>query len=270
MKYLAFYIVIGTLLTTSCSLDRDLDIQDIDTKAQYFIECYLQPDSLLNLSATEVSPIFEEFILDYSLDFDVFIIDQDTVELLQSLFIEEETGYIYNFGSGRRLSSQAIEVSLLVITPTDDTIRATTKVPQPIEILASEWQTSEVSVRFKSSSDANQNFYLLILNYSVETDGSKIDKNELQYLDYSYLIEEVTLDEKISSDSLLYSSEVELTLMRVTRENFEYQKSLNSAQNASKDNVTFPSPLEGNINGGLGIFTCYRQDVQVLSANDNP
>ncbi|MCV9388062.1 DUF4249 domain-containing protein [Reichenbachiella ulvae] len=271
MKGTLKYIVIFSLILFGCDLERELDIQNVDIERQYFIECYLQPDSLFNLSATEVSPIFEDFILDYSLDFDVFIIEQDTVELLQSLFIEDETGYIYNFGSGRRLRPEANQVDLLVVSPQGDSIRGFTKVPSSIDILEANWTDNQISIQFESSDNPQENYFLYIINYQVENQGERPqEKNELTYLDYSFLEERQTLNAVIDSDSLSLSSEVDVTLMRVTRENFRYQKSLDAAKNASQDNVTFPSPLEGNIMGGLGIFTCFTQDHRLLIRSDNP
>ncbi|MBU2915947.1 DUF4249 family protein [Reichenbachiella agariperforans] len=262
--------VVLVFMCWACDFNRELETPYIEPHDQYFVECYMRPDELYNLTATEVSPIFEEYILDYSLDFDVYIIDQDTVELRQSLFVEPETGYIYNYGSGRRLPENIAGVSMLVISPTRDTIRAYSRVPEQILLDTAFLIHNQVNISFYTSEDSEDNYYIYYLNYDVlNHSGAQIKKSEVAYLDFHDYSERVLKQSSLSGDSLDYADEVQVTLMRVTRENFLYQRSLQDAKNASKDNVTYPAPLEGNIENGVGIFTCYTEDIRRLVAHEN-
>ncbi|UXP33225.1 DUF4249 domain-containing protein [Reichenbachiella agarivorans] len=258
-------LILLWLTLVSCQWDGELDVQDVTLEQSYFVECYMRPGELFNLTATEISPIFEDYILDYSQDFDVYIIDSDTIELFQSLFIEEGTGYVYNFGSGQRLSDQTLMVELLVLSPMGDTIRARSRVPEQIKMENVEAGEDQIVVNFLSSDYHPDNYYILIANYDVVgKNGEKRPKNKVTYLDYHELLEEQEIVVDIKADSLRYSEKTEITLMRVTEENFRYQRSLEEAKNASRENVTFPAPLEGNLINAVGIFTCYTEDKRII------
>ena len=53
--------------------------------------------------------------------------------------------------------------------------------------------------------------------------------------------------------------------MRITKDCYNYQISLNEANSANQGSITTPVPLEGNIEGALGIFTCYTEDTKSIT-----
>ncbi|MGL1889403.1 MAG: DUF4249 domain-containing protein [Reichenbachiella sp.] len=253
------------VMCMACSLNDELDRQDVAIEEAYFVECYLQTGELYNLTATKVQPIFDDFILDYSLDFDVFIIDADTTELFQSLFIEPETGYIYNYGSGQRLDGDLESVNLLVITPTGDTITSVTAIPDSINIDSTWLSGVQIVTEFQLSPIAGQNYYLHNVVYTTTEEDSIYQEYETQYLDLEVELSahhQVILSLKNIVDTL----DISVTLMRVTKENFDYQRSLDQAKQSTRNNITYPSPLEGNLINGVGIFTCYSEDTKIISA----
>jgi len=252
-------------LTLACELDDTLDRSTVSIEDTYFVECYLQPNELYNLTATEIQPIFDDFILDYSLDFDVFIIGDDTTELLQSLFVDDQTGFVFNYGRGVRLDPALEEVSLFVLTPTKDTIIATTNIPDPVSIVSAKYTESSVYTAFELSEDIDQNFYLHIIDYPTYEQDSVYSRNLIQFLDLSDIEAfgeyEVALELEDRVDSLA----IEVTVMRVTEENYKYQRSLFQAKEASDGKVTYPAPIQGNLIGGEGIFTCFQSDNYIIN-----
>lgn len=266
-KIRCLYGIILILLVSSCDLDDTLDRSEIAIDETYFVECYLQPNELYNLTATRVQPIFDDFILDYSLDFDVFIIGEDTTELYQSLFVDQETGFVFNYGRGVRLDPDINQVNLLVITPTADTIVASTIVPKPIVIKSAHYSERSVNTSFDLSSDSDQNYYLHIANYMTYNEDTTYHDSLLQFLDLSTQVSSGEYQAVLELDNRVDSIAVDVTLMRVTEENYKYQQSLSQAKEASDGKVTYPAPLQGNLIGAEGIFTCYQADYYTIVEN---
>ena len=254
------------LFWNSCDFSDDLSTEIAPSEPTFFIECYLKPGGLYNLTATEVQPIFEDYILDYSLDFDIFIIDEDSIELLRSLFFDSETGLVYNYGGARQLDNLTEEISLFAITPSEDTITAFSLVPEQVVMESAEHLGSLITASFQLSSDINQNFYIAIVNYQYFEENENGDQIvvsdfDIKYLELGNIDAENVYELRFENESYIDSPRLKLTLMRVTEENYNYQLSLENAKNASTDNITYPSPLEGNLVGGVGIFTAYTEAV---------
>lgn len=248
------------LILFSC--EEGLDIESPNANPGYFVECYMRPGELYNLTATQIQPIFEDYILDYSYDFDAYVIDEDTNRMYQSLFVEPETGFIYNFGSPERLYPELEEVKMLVISPNQDTLTASTTIPEQVSLESAIYSDNMISLSFYSSTSVNQNFYIAIVNYTeLDKEEKEIMAFDIKYLEFADTESQVL--QKIEFENSLYSSseDLKLTLMRVTEENYNYQISLEDAKSAGTDNITFPAPLAGNIENGIGIFTAYTEDV---------
>ena len=60
------------------------------------------------------------------------------------------------------------------------------------------------------------------------------------------------------------AEEIIFTLKRITKANYDYQVSLNAANTANQSSITTPVPLKGNLQGALGIFTCYTVEKQTV------
>ncbi len=60
------------------------------------------------------------------------------------------------------------------------------------------------------------------------------------------------------------SDGVFITLMRITEACYNYQISLYEANSANQGSITTPVPLVGNIQGALGIFTCYTKSNKYI------
>jgi len=255
-----FLLMVISIFMGGC--EEELSTISPNAEPGYFVECYMRPGELYNLTATKIQPIFEDYILDYSYDFDVFIVDTDTAELSQGLFVEPGTGFIYNFGSPLRLDADLDQVSLFVITPTQDTITARTTIPEQVSIESAVINESQIAVDFFSTTLTNQNYYIVIVNFLREDEmGTLIREFDIKYLEVGDTPEPILQEIIFENEFFLEARDMKLTLMRVTEENYNYQITLEDAKSAGSDNITFPAPLAGNIQNGIGIFTAYTEDV---------
>ena len=252
--------------THSCDFQQGLSREIIPAEQKYFVECYLKPGALYNLTATDVQPIFEDYILDYSLDFEVVIIDTDSVILARSLFIDPETGFIYNYGSPRQLALDSEKVSLFVVAPNGDTLTADTEIPSQVVLESADYHDNIIAATFLPSENSKENFYIAIVNYikeSLDENNEPILVNDfdIQYIELGQANPSKEFGIYFENELFKISPDLQFTLMRVTEENFNYQLSLENAKNSSADNITYPSPLEGNLENGVGIFTAYTEAV---------
>ena len=245
------------LLISACVSDQELDFSTLKGDPGYFVECYLKPGDVYKLSATRIQPIHEDYILDYSLEFLVTI---DTINLVQGLYKETTSGYIFNYGHAFRFTPlQQKTVSLLVISPEKDTITSTTTIPDDVTIEDAQLKDKNLSFSFNTCPDGRHNYYIT----SIATHLQDTIKTHSMFLDYGHIhsVQREEFEFELKADDY---KQVEINLKRVTRENFDYQISLWNANKANNDNLTFPSPLEGNLSNAMGIFTCYTEDKRVL------
>ncbi len=258
-------MLFGLLLMISVvwsGCDESLSTTSPSQSPGSFVECYMRPGELYNLTATQIQPIFEDYILDYSYDFKVYITDVSTHQLTKSLFVEPGTGYIYNYGSPARLDAAFELVSLLVITPSRDTLRAQTTIPEQVSFESFTYLDNKISAAFYTSDQTNQNYYIVIVNYDTTDEEQNIVlKFDIKYLELGDSAQPELHEVTFENDLYANSQNLKLTLMRVTEENYNYQISLEDAKSSGSDNITFPSPLAGNIQNGIGIFTAYTEDV---------
>ncbi|MBI9061030.1 MAG: DUF4249 family protein [Marinilabiliaceae bacterium] len=253
-----YLVFIGLfLLISACVSDQELDFSTLKGDPGYFVECYLKPGDIYKLSATKIQPIHEDYILDYSLE---FLVTVDTINLVQGLYKEANSGYIFNYGHPFRFAPLLQKtVSLRVISPENDTITSTTTIPEDVTIEDAQLKDKNLSFSFNTSPDGRHNYYITsIAMYLQDT----ID-TESVFLDYGHIhsVQTEEFEFELKADDY---NQVEINLKRVTRENFDYQISLWNANKANNDNLTFPSPLEGNLSNAMGIFTCYTEDTRVL------
>lgn len=253
-----YLVAIGLfLLISACVDDQELDFSSLKGDPGYFVECYLKPGDVYKLSATKIQPIYEDYILDYSLE---FLVSVDTICLVQGLYKEASSGYIFNYGHAFRFTPLLQKtVSLLVISPDNDTITSTSTIPDDVTIEGVQLMDKKLSFSFNTSSDGRHNYYIT----SIATHLQDTTETESLFLDYGHInaVQTEEFEYELKTDDY---DQVEIHLKRVTRENFDYQISLWNANKANNDNLTFPSPLEGNLRNAMGIFTCYTEDSKVL------
>jgi hypothetical protein len=245
-------------LIQSCLEEEELPLDVLGSEPGYFVECYLNPGELYKLSATKVQAIHEDYLLDYSIEFEVKV---DTIKLLHSLYRENENRFIYNYGSALRFQPKAGEtVKLRLISPELDTITGETEIPDEIEILDAFIRNDSIVYSYETCINQKHNYYMASFHYWYEDD----DALQVLFSDFSHIYTKqiVTGAYQLPEDKTFLKGS--LTLFRITEENYKYQLSLDNAQRANTDNLIQPTPLQGNLKNSMGIFTCFTQDTVLI------
>lgn len=237
----------------SCELGERLEIKDMGEEPGYFLECYCQPGEMFEMTATRLAPIAVPQILDYSLEFDVRVVAEDTIKLNHSLFVRPNSNFLYNYASARRLDGELNDtVYLHAVTPDGELLTAKTAIPQPVSIDTVFWEGNYLTTRFTTSEQAGQNYFLLTVMWS----GEQTYHRRMHFLGNQSKREQITSQTEITRLESIDSIVVELK--RLTAEGYKYQYSLHEAQLAGEESLFSPVQLTGNISGAMGIFTCYR------------
>ncbi|MFI3305877.1 MAG: DUF4249 family protein [Rikenellaceae bacterium] len=244
-------------LITSCSNRIELDMRQITTSATPFIECYCEVGELYNLAATYLSPIDEPQNLDYSYDFEVYINDTEEHRLLQSIFYVDN--FIYSHGSSASLPIDFDGLLQLRVVAEDGSIyTAAASVPDPVEIASATFVDHRLVVEFDSSADDLQNYYSL--NIRVSNDQGEVISVRTQL--YTPEQNQRLTYERVFDDTSICTANI--SLLRLNRDGYRYIYSLVENEEAIESNLISRTPLNGNIEGAVGVFTAYTRDEIIL------
>lgn len=249
-------MIVGGLMFVSCELGQELDIQDMGESSGYFIECYCEPGEMFNLTATRLAPIAEDQLLDYSLKFETYIIAGERFKLYHSLFMKPDSRFIYNYASNRRLSREDADTLYLDMLAPDGTfISGETGIPEDIRFDSVRITGEQIYTCFTTSSDVSCNYFILQIQ---AFEGKKPEGRKVYYM------QDLSAGSKVESRQDFTLSEktdsVVVTLKRFTKEGFQYQLSVKDAEDANKGSLVAPAPLVGNLEGAIGVFTCFTKD----------
>ncbi|SMO52253.1 protein of unknown function [Saccharicrinis carchari] len=257
MKRIIYLSILLAILLPACVENRELSFNGLHTEPGYFIECYLIPGDIYRLSATKLQPLYEDYILDYSLELKVKI---DTLLLEHGLYKQEHTQYLYNYTHPYHfMPAQNALIELMLITLENDTVLASTTVPAKVNILNPRKDNNEISFDFTLSPQSIHNYYML--NISLQQADTVYRKN--RFLDYGHLNTKDTVTFSYDISHYGDSEKISVVLRRITKANYDYQISLQNAKDANRDNLVLPSPLAGNLKNATGIFTCFTCDSVV-------
>lgn len=260
-------ILLPILLTAACHKGYDLDLRHMGDDAGYFIECYCVPDELFCLTATRIAPIDEDQYLDYSLQFETWITAGEEFRLLQSFY--HNGNFIYNYASPLRFDPAATDtVRLRMTAPDHSIITASSSIPPQAELGTVEIEARRVIAQFRTDANESDGHYsdrCFILSIIGWGDGGHALSDGRLFREYTkagnaHLSYEIPSEEQMG----VPLDSVTVELKRMTREGYLYQLSVKEAQAANRDPLIPPAPLQGNISGALGVFTCYTCDRRVL------
>ena len=255
------YIFIS-LLATACMPEEELPLRNTGTVPEYFIECYCQPGENLVLTATHVVPLTESIRYDFPQEMNVTLYTPARLSLYYVFDSENIQDVQCNYQSAEPLETTSQDTLRLRIKTHDQKwITAETTVPDKVYIDSYSIHGNEAKIRFYTSAQSQQNYYIYTLEIQ---DGDKVVERKVTYLDYSKYHTGEPVEKSIFCSELTTASKAVLLLKRITRENYDYQISLNGANSAIQGSITNPVPLEGNLNGALGIFTCYTEDRETV------
>lgn len=247
---------------SSCMPEEDLPLRKTGEVTDYFIECYCQPGKNITLSASQVTSITDKIKYNPPPEMHVSVDAGEKIKLYYVSDTPNENEAFCNYLSIDEMNdNQQDTLYLNITTSTKKNITAKTTVPESISIFSYDLSNNNATISFYSSRKKEQNYYI----YAVEiVKGSSIIEKSVAYIDYSRYHSENLVEKSIENLSLGVAETVVLTLKRITKENYDYQISLNGASSAIQGSITNPIPLKGNLSGALGIFTCYTEDRKVI------
>ncbi|MDR1415459.1 MAG: DUF4249 domain-containing protein [Odoribacteraceae bacterium] len=257
------YLIVALCLSTAgCLPDEELPAGETGGSRDYFIECYCQPNRDFRLTATRVLPLAGELRPDFDIPLEVTIVADQRVPLAFRV-LQTGGGFVYNYWSRERLATGVDSLSLEILTPEGERVSARTVVPPAVAIDSASLGEGGATIWFRTSRAPGENYYL----YVVQTfDDAGAREHASSLLDYSILPPASVVERTIAFAPAKGMTRVRLLLRRMTRQCYDYQVSLNEANSAQQGSIVTPAPLVGNIQGALGIFTCYTEDVRVLDA----
>lgn len=240
------------LLMMACELGGRLDVQELGGSPGYFIECYCRPDSMYEMTATRIAPISEPQVLDYALEFDVRIVAEEPVKLYHSLYVRPGGKFVYNYASSKRLDAELVDtLRLEAVGPGGEAIYAETAIPKAVEIDSVTWKGKEIATYFTTDEQEEANYYVLSLAWQTEK------WNVRDYFLRGYEGRKQVRQVCLMSDT---ATVVSVSLKRMTEAGYRYQYSMMEAQTSGDESLFAPVELLGNIEGAMGVFTCYTED----------
>ena len=249
----------------SCMPEEELPMKDMGEISGYFIECYCKPGEYYTLNAAKVSPIHEIIDLSDPVNLDVSIKADSIIKLIPTF----SPSFLGNFRHDTKFNQFGLDsLYLSIYTPEKEHITAKTAIPDPIAISSYSVSkvTNSVTISFPISSNPMQNYYIYSVQARKEGAGDdNLLKKETSYLDLSHHTGGVTIERTIKCQEIEEAEAVVILLLRITEECYNYQVSLYEANSANQGSITSPVPLIGNIQGALGIFTCYTEDYKFVS-----
>lgn len=248
----------------SCMPEEELPIKDVGAISGYFIECYCIPNESYSLNAAKILPLTDMIDPGASVDLDVSI-KADTVIRLEP--VPGTLSFLGNYQHMTRLDSHGIDsLFLTILTPEHDLITAKTSVPDAIEITSYSVsrETNSATITFQTSRDPQQNYYIFSMQARKSDRDDPVLKKETTYLDLSRHSGGVSVEKTIKCQQIEEADGVFITLMRITEDCYNYQISLYEANSANQGSITTPVPLISNIQGALGIFTCYTKSNKFI------
>lgn len=259
-RFLTWILLIP--LWISCMPEEDLPLRSTGSVPEYFIECYCSPGQSILLTASYVIPVTDNIQYDFPAEMDVRVYAPNRMMLYYVFDTEDINDVQCNYQSADTLEYRGQDtIRLDIVTAGKQKITARSAIPSPVSIHSYNITAGEAAIRFYTSPGQQENYYI----YTMETmTGSEILEQEVTYLDYSKYHSGQLVEKSIAGTQLETAERVVLTLKRITKENYDYQISLNGANTAIQGSITNPVPLNGNIDGALGIFTCYSEDQKIV------
>ncbi|WP_338394032.1 DUF4249 family protein [Fulvitalea axinellae] len=185
---------------------------------------------------------------------------RDTVRMSNLLYTNSKTKRVVNYVADLDIR-EGDSLALSVLTPTGETLSAGTKTVSVVKIESAGLGQQTISVETRNSSNYEENYYLLEVSY-FDTDTVRSDWS--YHYDMSEdRAEKVRFEVDLREESNDFDS-LFVSLTRMTESGLRFRESLRKASQANVDPFNRPEVLEGNISGGVGIFTYVRNDSRWL------
>lgn len=263
-KFIKLYLLTLVAYSISgCIPDEKIDVNLPYGEKAIMVEAYLTPDHPYQLLLTENNLLTEELIPRLVKNAQINIsTEQGTINLppLNDTYSSER--YYYNYQSEELMHQTNNTIKLTIETPDGQTLSAYTETVRPITIRSASIKSWGVNILSDGYTEPKERYYALSVVF-MRTDGSLITKTHKHFFDYSETDNKMLSFTILEENSARYDS-ARVELMHITKEFYEFNRTIEQAYSANVDNFTVPTPIEGNIYGGLGLFTYFTSDTIML------
>lgn len=239
-----------------CMLDSDADFDFPSSPKSMVVESYLCPGKNYEVLLMESNDLSDDLSLLLSWRAKVSICQgKRVIPLSNILNVNKETGYAFNYGTRDRVPDDfQNSFELEIITLSGLSIKAKTSVVGPVEICKYRVDDNTIEVSFENDSNVDQRYYCVVAEGIFEEEPIK----ETEYLDCTQM-SNGNICAIIKGEFYLWES-IKIKLFHITKENYEFQKSVKEACSANSHTFCVPSKIKSNIEGAMGIFTYYTVD----------
>ena len=257
MKQIVHIASIAMLLA-SCQLSNDVDLRLPDQKSFYVVEAVLKPGKPMELSFIESIRMNDAASLNFVWNADArFIQGNDTIPLMNFLFLRKEDSVVVNYTSKRLLPYQTNGSLTLFLKKGNDTLTATAHFIKPVTAKSCKVNGLDIDATIENSFASNDRFFRM--------EAFLYQPNKKKRPRYSQIY---NLNNCIASELLLHlkvgnvaRDSLKVVISHISKEHYEYLYSSNRAFDAYFDPFAVPTQIKSNIKGGLGIFTVVSEDT---------
>lgn len=253
MKLIAYTILV-IFLFTSCQLEDEINLDLPQSKGVYMVECYLIPGQPARLSLYKTNPLNEKMALELEWKAQASITNGEKEYRLLNMLNVTDEGYIYNYISEDTITAGA-GYALTIVTQEKDTLRSYTS-----SVSAAKMDTVAISGNTLSLSINNEpaeSYYMVVLRKYNNT-GFKV-KSHLFALNSQSKSFPVYL-----KDNFQDYTKVSVSLYCITKENYDFQQSIDQAEGAGGNIFNVPAQIKSNVENSIGIFTYCTVDEQEI------
>ncbi len=261
MKISNIILFLGAILVTaSCNLEKNIDINLPDFESELVVECYLEIGQPMRLVLSETVSYFGSLTTDLPVVSGATVVisygnQVDTLE--EGLFFDFLSGKFFNYGSSTLVPADFDNDFNLEITDSlGRKLTATTRLLQPVpldSIQTIPFQDSLLSVlTIHTDNPAETNFYYRTYHKTNLTKDS---------LKVAFLID----DEFITGQNnqivvggppvFQVGDTAIITLFHITEAYSKFIETTSSAEQNNGNPFATPGTIQSNVKGGTGIFT---------------
>ena len=247
-----FIFLLAGIISFSCNMEKEIDLDLPDYESKIVVECYLLPGSDFRLALFESVSYFDTPQLP-TVDSALVIIryngNTDTLEYIGLSF----AGKYFNYRSSTIVPADYTSLfTLEIIDKRGRRLTASTTIPilVPIDTITIETNADSLSFPLTRFTDdpSTEDLY----RYQVEENNIGREVTDFQFDDKLFETSQVAIG---SNYSLKKADQVTVSLFHLTKEHFDFLESVNAAIDANGNPFGQPAVIKSNINGGLGIFT---------------
>ncbi len=278
--FIAAVAVTLGLLSTSCNLTKEVDIDLPDYDRQPVVECYLEPGKPFTLLLTQSFGFFEpfdtnvnEFLQNVQIQGALVTITHagGTDTLYNEPYLDFATFKFYNYHNTKLVPATVGEnYQLNIVLPDGKTISAqTTMLPRvPIDSVVIEWNadrdTLARALTYITDDLQKSNYYRRVLNYGRL---DSIPPQDFIVNDAFFQTEKVVFG---TGYDLKEGDTVYNAIFHIDNAYYDYIESVQLAVVANLNPFSQPASIKSNVTGTanpLGIFTCliYDRDTTIVA-----